>query len=406
MNTSLRPVERGAPEALLTAITDALPERVEPRCRHFGTCGGCQLQHLPQAAQTAAKSEMLSALLTRAGLLRVPEPKVHTAEPWEYRNRARMRVQDGAIGYSRRSSNDFLPITECPIVSPLVWRAAEHLQSIVRNGRAKWPVGTQSFELFANGDESALQMSLLLDATVATVDRDAPGHLRLLCDALAIQVPELAGAGLLVSANRDPRQSRRVQESARVEIARWGQPALLYRVDETDYRVTRNAFFQVNRYLTTTMVELVTGGRTGTLAWDLFAGSGLFSVPLTKSFQQVIAVEIGEPAATDLAAHLRACGPQHRAVRRTALDFLQHGSSKEQPDLIVLDPPRAGLGPQVARALASTGAAEIVYVSCDAGTFAADSRTLVDSGYTLETLHLLDLFPQTFHTETAAVFCR
>lgn len=387
-------------------MAESMPERVEPRCRHFGACGGCQLQHLPQGTQLAAKTRMLVDVLERAGLGNIPTPQVHAAEPWGYRNRARMRVENGRIGYSRRSSNEFLPIEECPIASPLVWRAANTLQTLTASGKARWPTGTQSFEIFANGDESALQLSIQLDARVATVDRDAPRDLRTLCEVLRADVPELAGAGLLVFANPDPTQSRRVQESQRVEIARWGEPALVYHVAGTDYRVSRNAFFQVNRFLTATMRQLVVGSRAGSLAYDLFAGAGLFTVPLAHQFEKVVAVEIGEPAATDLLTHLQACGPQHRAVRSTALDFLKRQTGSTIPDLIVLDPPRAGLGRQTALALAATNTPEIVYVSCDAGTFAADSRTLLESGYTLHHLHLLDLFPQTFHTETVAVFRR
>lgn len=406
MKRAARGAERSAPEDLLTVITDASPERIEPQCRHFGVCGGCQLQHLPQSSQLAAKTGMLVDLLGRAGVRDVPTPQVHAAEPWGYRNRARMRVEGDAIGYSRRASNEFLAIEECPIVSPLVWRAACTLRDTVRAGRARWPAGTRSFELFANGSESALQLSLHLDATVGTVDRDAPRALRELCDALAAGLPELCGAGLLVAANPDLKVSRRVQESGRVEIARWGKPSLTYHVDGIGYRITRGAFFQVNRFLTATMKQLVTEGRRGLLAYDLFAGAGLFSVPLARHFERVVAVEIGEPAATDLLEHLRQIGGQHRAVRSTVADFLQRRSGSEQPDLVVLDPPRAGLGPRTARALAATRAQQIVYVSCDAGSFAADGRTLVEFGYRLETLHLLDLFPQTFHTETIAFFRR
>lgn len=408
MKRDSRAPDRNAPEVLLSSITGAMQERVTPRCRHFGICGGCQLQHLPYPSQLAAKQSMLVDMLHAAGLHTLPEPILHAAEPWHYRNRARMRVQDDAIGYSRRASHEFLSIEECPITSPLVWRAASTLQGIVRSGAAKWPVSTASFEVFANSDESALQLSLQLEATVATVDRDAPRDLRTLCDTLQKDVPQLAGAGLSVTANPDKAQSRRVQESRRVEIARWGASALTYRVEHRSYRITRNAFFQVNRFLTATMAQLVVGDRQGDLAYDLFAGAGLFSVPLSERFRTVIAVEIGDPAASDLAAHLHACGPGNQAVRSTALDFLnrQFRSGNPTPGLIVLDPPRAGLGMPTVRSLLQAGAREIVYVSCDAGTFARDARPLVESGYTLAALHLLDLFPQTFHTETIAVFRR
>ncbi len=399
----MRPLDPNSPETLLANITQTTPERVAPHCQHFGACGGCQLQHLPYTSQITAKQAMLIGVLRRSGLQTLPQIELHTADPWTYRNRARMRVQDNHIGYSRRASNDFLAIHDCPIVSPLLWQTAQALKD-----ESAWPPATGSFEIFVNHDESALQLSLQLEATVATVDREAPAALRKLCERLQAQIPQLAGAGLSVAAAPDRTQSKRVQESQRVEIARWGQPALNYTVVGRSYTITRNAFFQVNRYLTEAMVHLVTNHRSGALAWDLFAGAGLFSVPLTENFEQVIAVEIAEPAATDLATHLQACGPQHKAIRSTTQAFLQSQAKQPSaiPDLVILDPPRAGLGAAVTRALSQIGPREIVYVSCDAGTFARDARSLVDSGYALAALNLLDLFPQTFHTETIAVFRR
>ncbi len=392
------------PEEALVALAEAQPERTTPRCRHFGECGGCQLQHLPAEAQVTAKSAMVVQILQASGVVDVPVPQVHAAEPWEYRNRVRMRVEAGEIGYSRRASHSSLPITECPILHPVLWDAANTLRGLVRDGQSRWPSATRALELFSDAKGASLQLSLQLDSTVTGLDRDAPAQFRALAAALHARVPQLAGAGLSVTANPDPSQSRRVQESARVEIARWGEPGLLYRVGETDYRVSRNAFFQVNRFLTGTMRELVTAGRSGDLAWDLYAGAGLFSAPLARQFRQTVSVEVGEPAATDLQLQLQPFGPEHRAVRSTTLGFLRKQTAK--PDLVVLDPPRAGLGPEATRALAAVRAQQIVYVSCDAGTFARDSRTLVQSGYTLAFLHLLDLFPQTFHTETVAVFRR
>ena len=395
-----------SPESTLTAITDAMTERTEPRCRHFGTCGGCQLQHLPQASQLAAKQAMLIDVMRRAGIGPLPEIQVHAAEPWHYRNRIRMRVQDNEIGYSRRASNEFLPIEMCPIASPLLFQMAMTARDLIRGGAVRWPVSTSAIELFCNANETSVQLSLQLEATVNTVDRDAPRDLRALCEALHVQHPQLVGAGLSVAGTPDPSQTRRVQESVRVEIARWGSQQLTYDVHGREYAITRNAFFQVNRFLTATMVDLVVDNRGGSLAFDLFAGAGLFSVPLTERFDQVIAVEIGEPAASDLSAHLRARGPQQQAHRSTTLDFLQKQAPRrpQKPDLVILDPPRAGLGAPTVAALLRISAHEIVYVSCDAGTFARDARSLIESGYTLTSLHLLDIFPQTFHTETIAVF--
>ena len=394
------------PEALLRMLVEADPERIAARCRHFGACGGCQLQDIPVEKQLAAKSAMLADVLHRAGVRDVPEIEIHSAEPWRYRNRVRMRIGGEDVGYSRRASHDFLPVEECPILSPLLWHAAAELRDLVRSGRARWPASAASFEMFTDAEERGLQLGVQLEATVADVDRQAPGDLRALCEALRASVPQLIGAGLSVIATPDASQSKRVQQSRRVEIARWGEPALSNPVDGRSYRITRNAFFQINRFLTAEMVQTVTSKRQGGLAYDLFAGAGLFSAALAERFTRVVAVEIGEPAAGDLAAHLRAIGAAYTAVRSTALDFLQKQPHGVEPDLIVLDPPRAGLGPATVRALMRANAREIVYVSCDAGSFARDARPLLDSIYTLSSLHLFDLFPQTFHTETIAVFRR
>jgi 23S rRNA (uracil1939-C5)-methyltransferase len=377
---------------------------VRPRCQHFGVCGGCQLQHLSQETQLQRKLEAVRTRLTQAGVT-VPPMQTHSAAEYGYRNRIRLRIEAGRVGYSRFNSHEFLPIEECPIAAPLLWRAADTLQELAAT-TAAWPTASNEVELITNGEEAALQLLLHVDATVATLDRDAPRQFRAMCEALQQRLPQMAGGGLLVQGELAS-GSRRVQERQRVEVARWGAPGLIYSVNGTSYAVSRGAFFQVNRFLTGRMVELVTGDRSGRVAWDLFAGAGLFSLPLTERFTQVTAVEVGQPAAADLAAALRSAGPQHRAIAQPVLEFLKRASAAAAlPDLIVMDPPRAGLGSGVVQSLIRMGAPEMVYVSCDATTFARDARALVDSRYTITDLHLLDLFPQTDHTETIAVFRR
>ena len=156
----------------------------------------------------------------------------------------------------------------------------------------------------------------------------------------------------------------------------------------------RGIFFQVNRFLTDDLVRLVTAGRAGTLAWDLYAGVGLFSKPLAETFAQVVSVEV-------------AALPGTSTIASTTAAFLQSAVlQRDRPDFIVVDPPRAGLGPEVCALLARIRTPQIVYVSCDPTTLARDLKALVDSGYTIYELHLVDLFPQTFHLETVVVLHR
>ncbi|RXH57927.1 class I SAM-dependent RNA methyltransferase [Granulicella sibirica] len=370
-------------------VLEASGERVAPRCRHFGVCGGCDYQHSSDAEQIRIKKEILLETLQAAGLTGLPDVVVHAGEPWEYRNRVRFRVEavDGAFhaGYNRRGGREFLPIAECPISSRLLLRAAEALLKLAdgKEPGRRWLASTAEVEFFASNDEKTLQM------TVLTRDGRIEGFAEF-CGALAAMVPELVGAGVLAASAGYGAKER----------ATWGTGGLVQEVRDRRYWVSRGGFFQVNRVLVEEMVELVTAGRRGALAWDLYAGVGLFSRVLAGSFELVVGVEVGEPAASDLARAPKKT--EHlQAVTMETVAFLRAAAvQRERPDLIVMDPPRAGIGAEVCGLLERIGAAEIVYVSCDVVTLARDLFLLVDSGYRVAEVHLIDMFPQTFHLET------
>ena len=181
--------------------------------------------------------------------------------------------------------------------------------------------------------------------------------------------------------------------------ATWGAVGFQYATAGETYWVSRGNFFQVNRRLVSQLAELVTTGRNGKLAWDLYAGVGLFARILTRQFTEVVAVEA---AADDLATNLR--GFNARAVTATTVEFLRQAAlERERPDLIMMDPPRAGIGGEVSALLSRIKAPEMIYVSCDPTTLGRDLRQMIDSGYKLNQLHLVDMFPRTFHQETMAV---
>ena len=198
---------------------------------------------------------------------------------------------------------------------------------------------------------------------------------------------------------------------APLSVAQCGADSLVYRAADFDYRVDRGAFFQVNRWLVDVLVERVTAHARGALAWDLFSGVGLFARRLGRSFTRVIAVESAPQSMAALAHNLR--GTSATAVKAATLEFLrrERGGGRPDsivPDLIVVDPPRTGLGAETTALLGEIRAPEIVYVSCDPATLARDLRALVDSrhgardgaGYVIDQITLFDLFPQTFHLET------
>lgn len=383
-------------EASLLNVLSASEDRVQPRCKHFGECGGCHYQHVTYPAQVSIKTTVLQEILQSVGLKTLPKIQTHTAEQWRYRNRIRMRVEDpeGAlkVGYNRRGSNQFLAIQECPIAVPLLWRAAESLLAVAANDTTagRWTRNILEVEFFTTADEKKLQMTLFV--------RKAQPGLAELCEQMKQQLPELVGAGTLLVSPKAPQ--RQVQKQRPLE--NWGAKGLSYRAAGEDYWVSRGGFFQVNRSLVDELVKIAVGEQRGHLAWDLYAGVGLFSRQLAKGFQQVVAVET---AGTDLANSFRGLG--RRAVEATTVDFLRSAVvQRERPELIVMDPPRAGVGAEVCSLLARISAPEIVYVSCDPTTLARDLKMLVEAGYNIAALHMVDLFPQTFHLETVAVLRR
>jgi 23S rRNA (uracil1939-C5)-methyltransferase len=373
--------KRGYATAEAEEIVTAAPERVVPGCRHFGACGGCQYQHTDYKTQLALKDAILRETLERGGV-RAPEKiDVLAGEPWRYRNRIRVAFDAaGNPGYRARRSHGLVPISECPISAPLLVQAALASAEVARQfAPALLPT---EIALFCNADETALLASLFT-AKTAKVRLDD------FAESMKQRIPALRGAELVAEgyAGQPPRTT-----------SQWGDAALAYGVDGFDYRVDHGAFFQVNRWLVDALVERVAGGQSGALAWDLFAGVGLFARRLTAGFARVVAVESAPMSTTALDQNLS--GTTGTGVRAETLGFLSNQKNVPRPDLIVVDPPRTGLGAETTTLLARIAAPSLVYVSCDPATLARDLRALIGSGYSIEGICLADLFPQTFHLET------
>jgi 23S rRNA (uracil1939-C5)-methyltransferase len=378
MTEDKRGYSTAEPEEILTQS----PVRIAPQCPHFGVCGGCHYQHTDYQTQLAFKQAILRETLERAGVQPPEEISVLAANPWVYRNRIRLAFDaQGNFGYRGRRSHAVVPIRECPIAAPLLVHAALASAEIIRN--LQWSPRPTEISFFSSADESALL------ASVFTSSRD-PGRFEHWARALEERIPALKGADLIAQAPAG-KHMRTVGEW------NWGSPSINYRAAGFDYRVDRGAFFQVNRWLIDDLVERVTAGQSGKLAWDLFAGVGLFARKLTSQFDRVVAVE--SAAASNAALEHNLQGTAAEAIHAETLAFLRR-RSKEKPDFIVVDPPRTGLGPEIAMLLASIAAPKLVYVSCDPATLARDLRPIIASGYQIQSLTLADLFPQTFHLET------
>jgi 23S rRNA (uracil1939-C5)-methyltransferase len=385
IEATLTEEKTGFARAKLDTVIEPSPHRVPPPCPHFGRCGGCHYQHASYDQQLDIKKEILRENLRRIAKLELEcEIQVHPSPPWNYRNRSRLQVQtrpEFAAGYFRLSSHELLPVEQCPISSPLINRGIAALWHAGRAGKAV--EGVREVEFFADSDDKRVLLELLCapEARRAAV--------RAWAEELCASMPEIAG----VVAFREPQKG--VQEP----LVAVGASEVTYRTKMAAYRVSAGAFFQTNRFLIDELVGIVAAGRSGELALDLYAGVGLFSTALACNIRHIVSVESSQTAASDLQYNLPVNG---KAVQSTAEQYLTKAPKPDLvvPDLVVIDPPRSGLGDPVARALASAGAPHVIYVSCDPATLARDLIPLQAAGYRVDEAHLVDLFPQTYHLET------
>ena len=340
--------------AQMIEVIEPSPERVLPRCPYFGfeanSCGGCTWQHIDYAAQLRFKTDIVREQLRRIG--KIADAPVRMALPspdvWAYRNHAQFGVTpDEQLGFQAARSNRVTPIKVCHIVQPPI---AEFLSQ-----------------------RSVADASLCVG--VERVDVRA------------------AGSQLMVTTERN---SRRVPTDQQLEFVVKGVPL----------RVSVESFFQVNTSLVETLVDLVLerldlhGGET---VLDAYCGVGLFSRFVAPVARRVIGIESSHSAVDDARKNLVQFN--HIDLREGLVE--QVLASLAPPiDAAILDPPRAGCGPHVIRAVIDKRINRLVYVSCDPATLARDARQLVDGDYRLIDVQPVDMFPHTFHIETVTLWIR
>jgi 23S rRNA (uracil1939-C5)-methyltransferase len=393
--------------ARVERVLEPSPERATPPCPHFGICGGCNYQHIPYEAQLKYKTEILRETLRRIGRIEWPgEITVHASPPWAYRNRAQWKIRAVGepsspvsesentsathasreadrgklgIGYFRATSMTLCAVETCDIISPLLLKTLLALRKALAAGAL--PRELREVEAFAGANDSKLLITFLFAGF-------PPRHAEVAEQVRRI-LPEIESL-LFHSPGRE-----------RMELH--GPGFVDCEATGSTYRVGHFSFFQVNRFLMDELVrEVVEAEANGRLAVDLFAGVGLFSVPLAKRFKRVVAVESNPAATRDLEANVSGhdtLSGRTIEVRTAEVEqFLQ--KYRERPELVVLDPPRAGLEPDAVKHFARIAPDRITYVSCDPPTLARDLGAMEKAGYEISGIHLFDLFPQTFHLET------
>jgi 23S rRNA (uracil1939-C5)-methyltransferase len=376
--------------AAVLEVEQPAATRVKATCLHFGICGGCNYQHISTEEQPRLKIGILRETLSRlGGISWTGEITPHCAAPFGYRNRAQWAVRSGmprALGYFLPESSVIMPVDSCPVLSPRLAETFSLLQEMARGG--KLPAGILEIEAFADSADEKIALNVAFEAY--------PKPAAELAELFRGELPRIASLLLLD------------QKKNRFELT--GPGYLMHSAGGFSFRVSHLSFFQVNRFLIDELLQTVTAGAKGALALDLYAGVGFFTLPLAKTFTKVVSVDANLAATRDLYANAELAGVTVTTFNEHTEDFLK--KPQERPDLVVLDPPRSGLGAEAAAKLVQLGAPEIIYLSCDPSTLARDLAVLTGSAkkppeltvsgpfYEITAIDMFDLFPQTFHIET------
>jgi 23S rRNA (uracil1939-C5)-methyltransferase len=372
---------QGVRRGRLLQVLEPSADRIPAECPYFARCGGCHYQHIRYERQLQVKQDILKECFERVGKIRLEVPiAVLPSEPWQYRNRTRFQIHKESsrfeIGYFELLSHRLCPIEHCPVSSPAI---NDVLGKFCQGaGAACFPEGDAELELFASDTGQAMM------ATVYSSEAAPP----VFGEALQSTIPQITSVCW--------RRQRSNRETAKIHT--WGNGSIAYHVGEFHYRVGHESFFQTNRFVLDDFIRAAVGDLEGKRALDLYAGVGLFTIPLARRFEKVAAVESHPASARDLESNVGVVGARARAYRLTAEKFLATASPGWE--VIVADPPRSGLNRLVLEHLCRLRPRLFVYISCDPATQARDLATLIRAGYGIRSVHLVDLFPQTFHVES------
>ena len=384
------------------------PERLESDCPLFGKCGGCQFRHMTYAEELRAKGRRISDALERVGHTTLDLPPVLGAEdPFRYRNKVQFPVARGkkglSVGYYRGRSHDVLDAPDCPLQPEAVTR--------LRAAFKDW-MEAYNVPAYDEGTGKGLIRHLYVrtssrgESLVCVVaNGDKLPHGDELAEAL--RRAESGLAGLVLSVNT---RDTNVILGDKYAVL-WGRDWLEEELCQLSFRLSVPSFFQINRAQTEALygVALDLAGLTGTeTVLDLYCGIGTISLALARRAGRVIGAEIVPEAVENARRNAADNGIENADffLGDAGAVAAKLAAERLHAHVVVVDPPRKGLGEEVVTAIAQIAPDRVVYVSCDCATLARDIQRFRAAGYTLQKAAAVDLFPRTEHVETVALISK
>ncbi len=402
--------KRGFAEAVAEAVLEESPLRVEAPCRHFGVCGGCRFQDLGYEAQLEQKEQQVRDALVRIGRVQEPplEPIVPAASQYGYRNKLEYSFTstDAGVdlGFHRAGRwDEVIGIEECLLTTELGNRIRLAVRDWAREESLE-PYSQETGEgylrhlVYREGRNTGQVLVLLV---TAPGERFEAGYL---VDVLR-RFPEVRSVQWAV--NDTPAERTNVPSTVL-----WGEEAIEEELLGLRFRIRPGAFLQTNTEMAERLYELAReyAGLTGTESvYDLYCGTGTIGLSLAGGAREIWGVEISEESVACAIENAELNGISNARffagnVGQSLAELVVEAGS---PDVVVVDPPRAGLAGKALRRTGELGADRIVYVSCNPTTLASDVQVLRDEfGYELVRTRPVDMFPHTPHVESVSLLRR
>jgi 23S rRNA (uracil1939-C5)-methyltransferase len=403
-------VKRGFAEALMTEVLEPSAQRVEAPCAHYPACGGCRFQDLDYAAQAAAKEDQVRDALKRIGGIAGPplEPIVPAASPFFYRNKLEYSFTQTpagpALGFHKAGRwDEVLEVEKC-------WLTTD-LGNAIRNAVRDW-AREENLVAYDQADQTGYLRHLVVregrntgQALVMLVTAPGEKFERGYFVEVLNRFPEVRSIHWAV--NDTPSEVTNLPSTVL-----WGEDAIEEELLGLRFRVRPNAFLQTNTEMAEKLYALaieyaaLTGSET---VYDLYCGTGTIGISMARNALTVWGVEISEESVACALENL-----ELNSIGNAAFFAGNVGQSLEElaeraghPDVIVVDPPRAGLAGKALKRTGALGADRIVYVSCNPTTLASDVKVLrAENGYELARVRPVDMFPHTPHVEAVALLTR
>jgi 23S rRNA (uracil1939-C5)-methyltransferase len=392
--------------AELVEVLDRSPDRAEPFCAVFGTCGGCQVQHVSYPAQLTWKQSIVANALRRLG--GIPDARVGLPigmdDPRAYRNKMALVVQHDAegrpaFGFYAARSHDVVPIETCPIVMPQLDRTLSGLWDA-----AAAPETAHAFDgarhVIARAGRASGEG--VLSVTTDVLSKALPR----LGAALAAKLPGVVGVGN----SFEPASENAVMGRRNVTV--YGSPEMNEEIEGLRFRVSPASFFQVN----SEMVGKIFGYLAGKVATadriiDLYCGAGTFALFFAKHGARVVGIEENPHAVREakINAALNGVETETAFINGRVEATLRSKIGVEAlraAGVVFLDPPRKGSDEPTLEAIARARVPHVWYLSCNPATLARDLAHLVRGGYRIDAVQPFDMFPQTGHIEALATLHR